>query len=98
MKKMMILTLLLDGKIYCIPEDFADGGNSSYQNQFLPLQSSNDKSYESKFDKIKEITFNHNDVINHLKVINHLNVQGIFDPAEFSVHSTLQNIQTVLES
>ena len=92
MKKMMILTLLLDGKIYCIPEDFADGGNSSYQNQFLPLQSSNDKSYESKFDKIKEITFNHNDVINHL------NVQGIFDPAEFSVHSTLQNIQTVLES
>ena len=66
--------------------------------KFLPLQSSNDKSYEKKIDKIKEITFNHNDVINHLKVINHLNVQGIFDPAEFSVHSTLQNIQTVLES
>ena len=42
--------------------------------------------------KLKEITYAHNDVITYS------NVQGIFDPAEFSIHTTLQNIQSVLES
>ena len=38
MKKMRILTLVvLDGKMYCIPKDFADGGKLSYQKLILAL-------------------------------------------------------------